>query len=162
MNNLQNRRYKEVEPIETVEKLKKLLKKIGIEVEEKWTKQSSVDTYSLRICIKGTDMGQNGKGMTKDFAMASGYAEFFERMQNGLFRFRMEKPTKEIPFSNSPDEKRITVDELLKENNPIFKNILNQNGKGKCSENEQKEYLKTILNEKSNFCTDFINPIAPI
>lgn len=95
-------------------------------------------------------MGQNGKGMTKEFAMASAYAEFFERFQNGLFRFRMEKPTKEIPFSNSPDEKRITVDELLKENNPIFKNILNQNGKGKCSENEQKEYLKTILNEKSN------------
>ena len=150
MSTLQERRYKEVEPKETVKRLKKLLQEVGIEVEEKWKDESSVGTYSLRLCIKGTDMGQNGKGMTKEFAMASAYAEFFERFQNGLFRFRMEKPTKEIPFSNSPDEKRITVDELLKENNPIFKNILNQNGKGKCSENEQKEYLKTILNEKSN------------
>ena len=57
---------------------------------------------------------QNGKGMTKEFAMASAYAEFFERFQNGMFRFRMEKPTKEIPFSNSPDEKYMDAEELMK------------------------------------------------
>lgn len=148
MNNLQNRRYKEVEPIETVEKLKKLLKKIGIEVEEKWTKQSSVDTYSLRICIKGTDMGQNGKGMTKDFAMASGYAEFFERMQNGLFRFRMEKPTKELPFSNAPDEKHLDIDDIMN-NNSFINYILEKNHMDEKDKFEQKEFIKTILNENS-------------
>ena len=109
MSELQNRRYKEVTPEETVKKLKGLLEKLGIEVEEKWSDESSVGTYSLRVCIKGTDIGQNGKGMTKEFAMASGYAEFFERMQNGIFRFRMEKPTPEIPFINSPDEKYLSV-----------------------------------------------------
>ena len=98
MSNLQKRRYKEVTPAETVKKLKKLLDELGIEVEEKWSDKSSVDTYSLRITIKGTDIGQNGKGMTKEFAMASAYAEFFERFQNGIFRFRIEKTTKELPF----------------------------------------------------------------
>ena len=54
MSELQNRRYKEVEPEETVKRLKKLLKEMKIEVEEVWEKRSSVGTYSLRVRIKGT------------------------------------------------------------------------------------------------------------
>ena len=155
MSELQERRYKEVSPEETVKRLKKLLDELGIEVEEKWSKESSVGTYSLRICIKGTDIGQNGKGMTKEFAMASAYAEFFERFQNGIMRFRMEKPTKELPFINSPDEKHLTVEEGLNITNnnlknSFFENILKQNGKNDCSNQEKIEYIKQILNEKSN------------
>lgn len=155
MSELQERRYKEVSPEETVKRLKKLLEELGIEVEEKWSKESSVGTYSLRICIKGTDIGQNGKGMTKDFAMASAYAEFFERFQNGIMRFRMEKPTKELPFINSPDEKHLNVEEALNITNnnlknSFFENILKQNGKNDCSNQEKIEYIKQILNEKSN------------
>ena len=156
MSELQNRRYKEVTPEETVKKLKGLLKKLGIEVVEKWSNESSVGTYSLRVCIKGTDIGQNGKGMTKEFAMASGYAEFFERMQNGMFRFRMEKPTTEIPFVNAPDEKHLTVKEALnidetgKIKNSFFENIVKQNGKENSIAEEQAQFIKKILNEKSN------------
>ena len=124
MSILQERRYKEVTPEETVKKLKNLLNKLGIEVEEKWSNESSVGTYSLRVTVKGTDIGQNGKGMTKEFAMASSYAEFFERFQNGMFRFRMEKPTKQIPFSNSPDEKHLTVEDAMDGNNSFFEYIL--------------------------------------
>lgn len=149
MSKLQDRRYKEVEPKETVKRLKELLDKVGIKVEEKWIDKSSVDTYSFRLCIKGTDIGQNGKGMTKEFAMASGYAEFFERFQNGLFRFRMEKPTKELPFSNSPDEKCLSVEELIKDNNSFFENILKVNGKMDKSKEEKIDFIKDILNEKS-------------
>ena len=88
MSELQNRRYKEVAPEETVKRIKKILNEVGIKTEEKWQEKSSVGTYSLRVCVKGTDIGQNGKGMTKEFAMASGYAEFLERLQNGVFRFK--------------------------------------------------------------------------
>ena len=156
MSELQNRRYKEVTPEETVKKLKGLLEKLGIEVVEKWSNESSVGTYSLRVCIKGTDIGQNGKGMTKEFAMASGYAEFFERMQNGMFRFRMEKPTTEIPFVNAPEEKHLTVKEALnidetgKIKNSFFENIVKQNGKENSIAEEQAQFIKKILNEKSN------------
>ena len=137
MSELRQRRYKDAEPAETVKKLKNLLKELGIDVEEKWSKESSVGTFSLRICIKGTDIGQNGKGMTREFAMASGYAEFFERMQNGMLRFRMEKPTKELPFANVPDEKHLQIEEVLGTNfknsgeiqNILIRNILKQNGK---------------------------------
>ena len=157
MSELQNRRYKEVAPEETVKKLKGLLEKLGIEVEEKWSNESSVGTYSLRIHIKGTDMGQNGKGMTREFAMASGYAEFFERLQNGMFRFRMEKPTEELPFVTAPDEKHLSVEDVLgiKDNNgeirnSFFENILKQNGKESATKEEKVEYIKEILNEKSD------------
>ena len=157
MGELQNRRYKEVAPEETVKKLKGLLEKLGIEVEEKWSNESSVGTYSLRIHIKGTDMGQNGKGMTREFAMASGYAEFFERLQNGMFRFRMEKPTEELPFVTAPDEKHLSVEDALgiKDNNgeirnSFFENILKQNGKESATKEEKVEYIKEILNEKSD------------
>ena len=129
MSDLQKRRYKEVTPEETVKKLKEILQKIGIDVEEKWSKESSVGTYSLRVAIKGTDIGQNGKGMTKEFAMASSYAEFFERFQNGVFRFRMEKPTEELPFSNAPDEMHLSVEEAMQGNNSFFEYIIKENGK---------------------------------
>ena len=149
MSRLQERRYKEVTPEETVKKLKELLKKVDIPVEEDWRKPSSVGTYSLRLRIKGTDIGQNGKGMTKEFAMASAYAEFFERFQNGMFRFRMEKPTKEIPFSNSPDEKYKNAEELMKTPNSFLEHILEANGKQNSSKEEQLTFIQKVLNEKS-------------
>ena len=148
MSELQNRRYKEVEPKETVKKLKQILNKIGIEVEEKWSKESSVGTYSLRVCVKGTDIGQNGKGMTKEFARASGYAEFLERLQNGMFRFRIEKPTKDLPFSYSPDEKILAIDGLV-EDNSFFQEILKANQKQNKSKEEKIEFIQKIFNQKS-------------
>ncbi len=150
MSELQNRRYKEVSPEETVEKLKGLLKKLGIEVEEKWIDESSVGTYSLRICIKDTNIGQNGKGMTREFAMASGYAEFFERFQNGMFRFRIEKPTKEIPFSYAPDEKILSVEELMKDKNSFLENIVLENKKESTTKEQQIEYINHVLNRDSS------------
>lgn len=150
MSQLQKRRYKEITPEETVKKLKKILKEMKIEVEEKWSKRSSVDTYSVRICIKGTDIGQNGKGMTKEFAMASGYAEFFERLQNGMLRFRIEKPTKELPFSNSPDEKHLKIEQLMQNNNSLLENIIKTNGYENKTKEEKTEYIKEIFNEKTN------------
>ena len=142
MSELQDRRYKEVEPAETVKRLKKILKDMKIEVEEVWGKRSSVGTYSLRVRIKGTDIGQNGKGMTKEYAMASGYAEFFERLQNGIFRFRMEKPTQEIPFCNAPDEKYLSIEELVKNNNSILENIFKKNKFETKNLEEKVNYMK--------------------
>lgn len=155
MSNLQERRYKEVTPEKTVERIKKILDKIGIEVEEIWNKQSSVGTYSLRVCVKGTDIGQNGKGMTKEFAMASGYAEFLERLQNGIFRFRIEKPTEELPFSNFPDEKYFTVEELIQNHNCIIENILENNNYEEATKDDKIKFLKEIFNEPKNSCLPY-------
>lgn len=78
------RHYKERLPEETVTILKKILSDLGIAVVEEWKHEPVIDTYSLRLTIEGTEIGTNGKGITREYARASAYAEFFERLQNGL------------------------------------------------------------------------------
>ena len=149
MSILQERRYKEVAPEDTVKKLKGLLKKLGIEVEETWSEESSVGTYSLRICIKGTNIGQNGKGMTKEFAMASAYAEFFERFQNGIFRARIERPTEELLFAYAPDERCLSAKELISDKNSFFEYILKANGFEEKNKVEKLQFVQELLNENN-------------
>ena len=142
MSTLQEMRYKETTPDKTVKRIKGILKKHKIEVEENWKKKSSVNTYSLRLCIKGTNIGQNGKGMTKDFAMASAYAEFLERYQNGILVFRQEKPTKELPFVYSGDEKKLTIDEIIKQKDGFIEKVYEDN-KEECA--SKKEFLQKVF-----------------
>ncbi len=146
MSNLQEMRYKETSPENTVKRIKEILKKNNIEVEENWTKKSSVGTYSLRVCIKGTNLGQNGKGMTKEFALASGYAEFLERYQNGMLVFRTEKPSLEFPFLYSADEKKLSLEEIANQNDSFINQIYEEN-KEECK--TKLELLEKIFgNEK--------------
>jgi len=149
MGTLKEMRYKDETPDNTVKKLKEILKENKIEVEENWTKKSSVDTYSLRLTIKDTNIGQNGKGMTKDFALASAYAEFFERYQNGILVFRPEKPTQEYPFTYSADEKYLSIEELSKENNAFLDRIIQNDKKEILNQEQKKIYLRELLGENS-------------
>lgn len=78
-----------------------------------------------------------------------GYAEFFERFQNGMFRFRIEKPTKDIPFRYAPDEKKLSVEELMSGKNSFLENIVTENDKENATKKEQIEYIKEVLNQNS-------------
>lgn len=145
MSTLQEMRYKETTPDKTVKRIKEILKKHKIEVEENWKKKSSVNTYSLRLCIKGTNIGQNGKGMTKEFALASAYAELLERYQNGMLVFRQEKPTEELPFIYSGDEKKLTIDEITEQKDSFTEKIFEEN---KDKYPNKKELLQEILGKE--------------
>ena len=78
---MDERHFKERTPKETISILKEILKRNNITLKVIWSEKSSVDTYSLRLVIEGTDIGTNGKGISKELATASAYAEFFERLQ---------------------------------------------------------------------------------
>lgn len=82
MNQLQENHYKEANPLETVYKLRTILYELGVHVIEEWNSKDEDACHALRIRIIGTDIGTNGKGATKEYALASAYGEFFERMQN--------------------------------------------------------------------------------
>ena len=153
MNSLKQMRYKDEEPKNTVKRLKEILKENGIEVEEHWMKRSSVGTYSLRVCIKGTDLGQNGKGMTKEFAAASAYAEFFERYQNGILVFREEKPTEELPFTYGADEKIMTTEEVAAQDNSFLDEVVMSNNSSNLKGKEREKFFKDLLGEDSNVIT---------
>lgn len=79
-------RYKQCTPEITINRIKDILSSIKIEIEEEWFHNiGGVDSCRIRIINKGLrqfDIGTNGKGMTREYALASAYAEFMERLQN--------------------------------------------------------------------------------
>lgn len=79
--------YKDIEPEETIQKIRNIFNDLNIEVEESWL--NPVDNlYSLGLVIVNTPLYSNGKGTSEEFARASAYAELIERIQNGII-FRL-------------------------------------------------------------------------
>lgn len=71
-------------PQETIQKIEKILKKIGINiiVKEKFNYMNY--WHSVRLEIEGLDgVGVNGKGISEEYALASAYGELMERLQSG-------------------------------------------------------------------------------
>lgn len=84
-------RYKEDSPLLTVKRIKRILDYLGIKTKVIWFNNGYGDfSCRLRIVNDGLDIfdiGTNGKGMSKEYALASAYGEFMERIQNkAMFR----------------------------------------------------------------------------
>lgn len=68
-------KFKDESPKVTYEKIERILKENGISVTEHWNQSGVNHCHSLRVTIDGTNAGSNGKGLTRDLARASAYAE---------------------------------------------------------------------------------------
>ncbi len=84
MNSAYDGKYKACDPQKTVHKIRRMLWGRNMATEEIWVHSGVGTISSLRVNIKGTQTGQNGKGTDSDFARASGYAELMERLQTGF------------------------------------------------------------------------------
>lgn len=134
-------KYKDDSPKETVKKIKGILNKLGIYTEEVLFSTGYGGLYSCRINIKGTEIGQNGKGTTPDFALASGYAEFMERLSTGFlvpFTAR-DKTEKGYPFKNIKTGEITYIDENT------YRNCMFTNGS--CAGNSKTEALTQGISE---------------
>lgn len=76
--------YKDASPLRTVERIRSILASYGIETEELWWESNVPHCFSLAVRVKGTAFRTNGKGLTKEFALASAYGELMERIQLGF------------------------------------------------------------------------------
>lgn len=79
--------YKILPPEQTINNIRNILNNLGILLHEKNIAQE--DIYSCRVSIGNNDLmplciGTNGKGRSFEYSLASGYAEFMERLQNQL------------------------------------------------------------------------------
>lgn len=74
--------YKDDKIKNTIEKLKNIISNLGIELTEEIYNNNCSSPISVRLTIKNTNIGVNGKGTSKENALASAYAEFIERLQN--------------------------------------------------------------------------------
>lgn len=79
-------KIKDRTPEETVRKCKSILDDLGITVKEKWFKSADC-FFSVCLCINESNVGVNGKGSSPGYALASGYGELLERLQNQYLVF---------------------------------------------------------------------------
>lgn len=76
--------YKDDRPLNTVNKIRKILNNVGISLQESfYFEEKELAPVSIRLSLKNNKLiGTNGKGICKENALASAYAEFMERLQN--------------------------------------------------------------------------------
>lgn len=126
-------KYKDASPGQTVETIKSILKNIGIELEETWYDSGIENCWSLSCNVKGaTEPTAHGKGITKDFARASAYGEFMERLQSGLFFYKFQSIECDEAMnlhSYAPDKKYMTVQELI-DNGEWMDHLIDTYGNG--------------------------------
>lgn len=135
----QKMHFKECPPHETVKKLKGILNEMGIETEEYGKLESKIGTHSLRVILKGTSFGANGKGVSEIFCAASAYAELFERFQNDIGLLYNLKKGSKYGFHFSFDEKILSAPEIISESNPFIEFYFKQRNMSESSFEEKVE-----------------------
>jgi len=80
---------KDAPPIETIQRVRSLLCRVGVLPMETRHRRVGPGIYSCRVRLGNDefselDIGTNGKGVSREYALASAYAEFAERLQNGV------------------------------------------------------------------------------
>lgn len=81
------KKYKDCNPLDTINRIREILYNIGILVKEHDSGNGL--SHSCRIIAGSNEMGilnlgTNGKGESFEYSLASGYAEFLERLQNNI------------------------------------------------------------------------------
>lgn len=116
--------YKERSPQETVELIKKFFNDNGYTLKQTESRQSEAGTWYCHVDVYKDDVlfrGAHGKGMTEEYALASGYAELYERFCNKIFylanpcwaKTLIEKNKANNGYYFSPKEHILTYDELI-------------------------------------------------
>ncbi|MBQ3364829.1 MAG: YcaO-like family protein [Muribaculaceae bacterium] len=112
--------YKDSHPVDTINQIKDILNSLGIKTRETlynlhnlcFSCRVEIDNYGL----ESLGIGTNGKGMTMDYSLASGYAELMERLQNKFLVNEALRHSAKIPNGESlhfrffPDETLIRSD----------------------------------------------------
>lgn len=144
--------FKDDSPMNTVARIKGILKSYGIETEENWSESGVPYCYSLRVAVFGTEFGTNGKGVTKELALASAYGELMERLQIGSV-LKSGKQTGDNLNDNLYGS--MPARELLEKNEKWYSLYANKTEKLTGSKLTTEDILKQFCDEKGNV------PITP-
>lgn len=138
--------YKACDPRVTINKIRRSLEEVGIFLQE--ASYSNNDClFASRVIMSGKfsnlNVGTNGKGITYEYALASGYAEFMERLQNNMlfrgfknaersnltkmadcyYKSRLIKENLVLDFIYDPKEKNIPVEMELDNHFSFIKSL---------------------------------------
>lgn len=142
MKQIGSRKFKDESPRNTLQRIRGILKDLGISTVQKGMAHSATDYYSLTIGIEDTILSTNGKGTTYEYALASAYGELMERLQNQApFRLNTDVSQEAIEYGGffyAPDEKRMSLDDVLKSEDEWIRGKLARLNR----DTNQKELLK--------------------
>ncbi len=132
-----SRPYKESNATNTINKIRNILGTLDLMPKETFHANPYPEIFSVRLELeedKGS-FGTNGKGRNNDYSLASGYAEFLERMQNGLYavfsRTMISKLKEKYGFYYTPDETYLSKEEFLELPERIISDIIRHTGETK-------------------------------
>jgi ribosomal protein S12 methylthiotransferase accessory factor len=92
LTSLRDTEFKDASPLATVERIKSILAANGIATEEHWNESGVPYCHSIILRVSDTAFSVNGKGLTRELALASGYGELMERLQLGFIgKFDVQK-----------------------------------------------------------------------
>lgn len=111
-------KFKDCSPTETVANIRHILSELGICIDEIANNSGLDNCHSYQLLAQNASaMRSNGKGISDEFAKASAYGEFIERLQCGLFFYKYQSIYTD-PAMNlqtyAPDAKYMTAAELQK------------------------------------------------
>lgn len=105
------KKYKTQSPANTIDNIRMALKSLDILLFEKHVFQEEYCSCRVAIGNNGLsrlNIGTNGKGRSFEYSLASGYAEFMERLQNGLLlsskKIFSDKLFSKLSFMESQNE----------------------------------------------------------
>ena len=133
-----NRPYKEREAPDTIATIRAILAPLGLLPQETFHANPYPEVYSLSLELSEDKGGfrSNGKGRNNEFCLASAYAEFIERMQNGLYatlpRTFLAELRREHGFYYSPDEEYLQQDQFEALLPEIVGDIVRYTGDGRA------------------------------
>ncbi|MCP4351941.1 MAG: YcaO-like family protein [Desulfobacterales bacterium] len=105
--------HKDKKPTDTINWVRKIAADLDILLSE--TKWENFAELTWSVGLRDMAVGQvivNGKGITKEYALASAYAEFMERLQNGCL-YRWKFGAKNDNTFKYPDQQLLSVRECL-------------------------------------------------
>ena len=113
MKNKWNR--KDAKPEDTISRISKILNDLGMEYVVKFENECSLYWYSINIEIKQLPgLYANGKGISKEYALASALGELMERIQTGLLiDFSFFGNQKDIMTKEKNQNEKLEIHKIL-------------------------------------------------
>lgn len=158
-----NNKYKERLPLDTIEIIQKFFNQNNFNIKVVELQENNSSTWSAHLELYFKDiyiLSSNGKGINKDYCLASGYAELYERFCNKIFSLPNYISNKKITnisynknnFYYSPKEKKISFEDSFQ--SKIGQYFLLHMGNNK----DQLKDFFSILFDQTFIGVPYINP----
>lgn len=141
-------KFKERSPQDTIFEIQRILNNLDLFGVLEWTPKAYDGARSNRVTLYPTPCGTNGKGTNELYAAASDHAELIERMQNNILVLRAIRPAlkEACGFYYCPDEKAMTVEEILAQDSNFLNNMFDRY---ELNAFERAEFLRQISSKEN-------------